>query len=123
MLNEFKDIIDPKMLPNRRKYLHYYIVGLVDGEGCFSISIKKQDNTKFGWVIDPVFHVTQNKEHAAVLEILKRDPNRKWKTEELCLELRLLPSTIRSALRILEKSHLVRMIRIGKSVLYALVAG
>jgi hypothetical protein len=72
MLSEFKDIIDPKMLPNRRKYLHYYIVGLVDGEGCFSISIKKQDNTKFGWAIDPVFHVTQNREHVAVLEILKR---------------------------------------------------
>ena len=72
VLNEFKDIIDPKMLPKRRKYLHYYIVGLVDSEGCFSISIKKQDDTKFGWVIDPVFHVTQSKGHAVVLEILKR---------------------------------------------------
>ncbi len=72
MLNEFKDIIDPKMLPSRRKYLYYYIVGLVDSEGCFSISIKKQDGTKFGWVIDPVFQVTQSREHAAVLEILKR---------------------------------------------------
>ena len=72
MLNEFKDIIDPKILPKRRKYLHYYILGLVDGEGCFSISIKKQDNTRFGWVIDPVFHVTQSKEHIVVLEILRR---------------------------------------------------
>jgi hypothetical protein len=71
MLNEFKAIIDPKRLPSRRKYLHYYIVGLVDGEGCFSISIKKQSNTKFGWVIDPVFHVTQKKEHRQILEILK----------------------------------------------------
>ena len=42
-----------------------------------------------------------------VLEILKRDLNREWKIEELCLELRLLPSTIRS-LRILEKSNLVK---------------
>jgi DNA-binding transcriptional ArsR family regulator len=58
-----------------------------------------------------------------VLEILKRNPNRKWKIEELCLELRLLPSTIRSALRTLEKSHLVRKIRIGKSVFYTFVAG
>jgi hypothetical protein len=71
MLNEFKTIIDPKKLPNRRKYLHYYIVGLVDGEGCFSISVKKQDDTKFGWVIDPVFHVTQRREHHQILEILK----------------------------------------------------
>ena len=72
MLYEFKDLLDPKTLPSRRKYLHYYIVGLVDGEGCFSISIKKQDDTKFGWVIDPVFHVTQSRDHAVVLEILKR---------------------------------------------------
>jgi hypothetical protein len=71
MLNEFKAIIDPKRLPNRRKYLHYYIVGLVDGEGCFSISIKKQNNAKFGWAIDPVFHVTQKKEHRQILELLK----------------------------------------------------
>ena len=72
VLNEFKDLIDPKVLPRRRKYLYYYILGLVDGEGCFSISIKKQDDTRFGWVIDPVFHVTQSKDHKVVLEILRR---------------------------------------------------
>ncbi len=72
MLYELSDLMDPKKLPRRRKYLYYYIVGLVDGEGCFSVSIKKQENTKFGWVIDPVFHITQRKEHAAVLEIIKR---------------------------------------------------
>ena len=72
MLNEFKDLIDPKILPKRRKYLNYYILGLVDGEGCFSISIKKQDNTRFGWVIDPVFHVTQSRDHKVILEILRR---------------------------------------------------
>jgi len=72
LLSEFKDLIDPRMLPSRRKYLYYYIVGLVDGEGCFSISIKKQEGTRFGWVIDPVFHVTQSKDQIVVLEILKR---------------------------------------------------
>jgi hypothetical protein len=72
MLFEFADLIDPKQLPSRRKYLNYYITGFVDGEGCFSISVKKQDNTRFGWVIDPVFHVTQNKERNIILEILKR---------------------------------------------------
>ncbi len=72
MLYEFSDIIDPKNLPRRRKYLHYYIAGFVDGEGCFSVSLKKQDGTRFGWVIDPVFHVTQSKEGSVVLEMLKR---------------------------------------------------
>ncbi len=72
MLYEFSDLMDPKKLPRRRKYLHYYIVGFVDGEGCFSVSIKRQDDTRFGWVIDPVFHIAQSKEHGAVLEIIKR---------------------------------------------------
>jgi hypothetical protein len=72
MLYEFADLIDPKQLPSRRKYWDYYIVGFVDGEGCFSISIKKQEDTKFGWVIDPVFHVTQNKERSVILEMIKR---------------------------------------------------
>ncbi len=75
MLNEFGDLVDPERLPRRRKYLYYYIVGLVDGEGCFSVSIKKQDNARFGWVIDPVFHVTQSAEKRVVLEILKRTFN------------------------------------------------
>ena len=72
MLLEFRDIIDPERLPKRMKYLQYYIVGLVDGEGCFSISVKKQENTRFGWVVDPVFHLTQKKESQAILELLQR---------------------------------------------------
>ena len=72
MLYEFREIMSPEKLPARRKYLYYYIVGLVDGEGCFSISVKKQDNTKFGWVVDPVFHVTQSRERYAILRILQK---------------------------------------------------
>ena len=72
MLFEFKDIIDPSQLPRRRKYLDYYILGLVDGEGCFSVSVKKQDDTRFGWVIDPIFHITQHRDYKVVLEICRR---------------------------------------------------
>ncbi len=45
--------------PRRRKYLHWYIVGFVDAEGCFSVSVKKQEGMRFGYVLDPVFHVVQ----------------------------------------------------------------
>ena len=72
MLHEFVDLIDLKVLPKRMKYLQWYLVGLVDGEGCFSISIKQQQTTRFGIVVDPVFHVVQHKDHKVVLEILKR---------------------------------------------------
>lgn len=72
VLYEFKDLIDPRKLPRRRKELHYYVAGFIDGEGCFSVSVKRQKNARFGWVIDPVFHVVQKKENRIILEIIKR---------------------------------------------------
>ena len=55
----------------KKRYLFYYLLGIVDGEGCFSISIKRDKGTKFGYAIDPVFHVTQSSENREVLELLK----------------------------------------------------
>ena len=72
MLFEFKDLIDPSKLPRRRKYLNYYLLGFTEGEGCFSVSIKKQGGTKYGWVVDPVFHVTQHKDNIVVLKLFKK---------------------------------------------------
>lgn len=72
MLFEFRDLFDPTKLPKRRKYLNYYLLGFTDGEGCFSVAIKKQSNTRYGWVVDPVFHVTQHKDNRIVLELFKR---------------------------------------------------
>ena len=48
-----------------------YILGFVDAEGCFSVSLKKQKTSRFGWVLDPVFHVTQHEEHKEILELIK----------------------------------------------------
>jgi len=50
-----------------------WVVGFVDGEGCFSVSIHR--NPRFatrtgGWQIHPVFHVYQHAVHRAVLEEL-----------------------------------------------------
>lgn len=55
------------------KHMKYYLLGFVDAEGCFSVSLKKQETTRFGWVLDPVFQVTQHKNHSDVLEILRRE--------------------------------------------------
>lgn len=49
-----------------------YLCGLVDGEGSFSISIKPHNTTKFGWVIDPTFSVTLEKEAEHVLKALQQ---------------------------------------------------
>ena len=47
----------------------YWVVGFVDGEGCFSISCNRNDTTKLGYQIFPEFVVTQG---AKSLVTLKR---------------------------------------------------
>ena len=49
-----------------------WIVGYVDGEGCFQISIIKNQRTKFGWQIFPEFVVTQNEKSLNSLCLLKK---------------------------------------------------
>lgn len=51
----------------------YYLLGIADGEGCFTVGIKKQASAKFGWVLDPIFHVTQHRRNRAVLELFRRE--------------------------------------------------
>ncbi len=50
----------------------YYLLGFVDGEGCFCIAIKKQKSAKMRWVLDPIFHVTQLAKHKDILYELQR---------------------------------------------------
>jgi len=46
----------------------WYIVGFTDGEGCFSISIFKNNTTKLGYQVFPEFVLTQGAKSAEVLE-------------------------------------------------------
>ena len=51
----------------------HWVVGFVDGEGCFSVSVHR--NQRFapstnGWQLHPVFHVYQHGSHRDVLELL-----------------------------------------------------
>ena len=49
-----------------------WVVGFVDGEGCFSVSIHRNPNARStgGWQLHPVFHVYQHADHRGVLEAL-----------------------------------------------------
>src|SRR5665213_3495708 len=49
----------------------WWIVGFVDGEGCFSISIFKNVTSKLGFQVFPEFVVTQGAKSLAVLEKLQ----------------------------------------------------
>ncbi|MCS7136709.1 MAG: helix-turn-helix domain-containing protein [Aigarchaeota archaeon] len=59
---------------------------------------------------------TQNR----ILSLMIKYPRRKWNVEEICLEVRILPSSVREALRRLEKSGRLKRMRKGKSTLYSL---
>jgi hypothetical protein len=50
----------------------WWIVGFVDGEGCFSISIFKNVTSKSGFQVFPEFVVTQGAKSLNVLEELQR---------------------------------------------------
>lgn len=50
-----------------RLRIENWIVGFVDGEGCFSVSIFKNRTTSSGWQVLPEFVVTQGAKSVSVL--------------------------------------------------------
>ena len=57
----------------RKKDLFNYFAGFVEGEGCFSVSIKRHSQMKFGWVIDPMFSIYQHENNKEILELFKKE--------------------------------------------------
>ena len=47
-----------------------WIVGFVDGEGCFSVSLHRNDGAPWGWQLHPTFQVYRHHRHRVVLEAL-----------------------------------------------------
>ncbi len=58
---------------SKRKNLFYYFAGFVEGEGCFSVSIKPNSQMKFGWVVDPMFSIYQHKKNRQILELFQKE--------------------------------------------------
>jgi len=50
----------------------HWIVGFVDGEGCFCVSVHRSSMMRRhgGWQLQPVFHVYQHRDHRDILEAL-----------------------------------------------------
>lgn len=48
-----------------------WIVGFVDGEGCFSVAVHANRGAPHGWQLTPVFQVYQHEAHRVVLEGLR----------------------------------------------------
>ena len=51
----------------------WWVVGFVDGEGCFSVSIHRNELARptGGWHIQPTFQVSQHRDHVGILEALR----------------------------------------------------
>jgi hypothetical protein len=49
-----------------------WVVGFVDGEGCFHVSINKQEKMTIGWQVLPEFRVVQHSRDETVLNELQR---------------------------------------------------
>lgn len=68
------NIVNQQERPLRkRKDLFNYFAGFVEGEGCFSVSIKPHKQMKFGWVVDPMFSVYQHKDNKKILELFQNE--------------------------------------------------
>ena len=52
----------------------WWVVGFVDGEGCFSVSLHRNElaGPTDGWHIQPTFQVSQHRDHRDALELLRR---------------------------------------------------
>src|SRR5919106_1062598 len=48
-----------------------WIVGFVDGEGCFSCPIQRNNTMKRGWQLQPRFAVVQGERSVDVLELIR----------------------------------------------------
>jgi len=73
--NALRGARQPGELPgNQQERLHIasWLVGFVDGEGCFSISVIRNATTKLGYQIFAEFVVTQGKKSLAALERMQR---------------------------------------------------
>lgn len=55
-----------------RSKIEWWIVGFTDGEGCFSVSIIKNNTTKAGWQIFPEFVVTQGEKSLPALQAIQK---------------------------------------------------
>src|SRR5207244_4405355 len=54
-----------------RPGIEQWIVGFVDGEGCFSCPIQRNRVMRLGWQLQPVFAVVQGERSVRALEVLQ----------------------------------------------------
>ena len=55
----------------RRSINQQFVTGFADGEGCFHVSVSKNDKLKLGWEVKLFFQIGLNEKDKALLEQIK----------------------------------------------------
>ncbi len=89
-----------------------YIVGYVDGEGCFSISFSKRPKISVGWETKPSFSVSQNHYRSEVLFLIQRtlqcgNMRRDFSDQTLKYEVRKLSDLISKVIPFFDRHALI----------------
>src|SRR3989344_6275907 len=71
MLNNLTDNVFGADNQQERLETNGWVVGFVDGEGCFCVSLHKNPTTKLGWQIMPEFVATQGEKSLLALKRLQ----------------------------------------------------
>jgi hypothetical protein len=66
------------------------------------------------------YKIGMEKTHIRVADLLKRERDW-WTVNQLCLNLRLTPSTVRDAIRLLNEQNLLRKKKLGKTTYWRIV--
>ena len=96
----------------KKRNIHEYISGYVDGEGCFSISFSKREKFLVGWETKPSFSVSQNEDRAQPLFLLQKIlkcgfMRRDFSDKTLKFEVRSLNDLIRKVIPHFDKYPMV----------------
>lgn len=62
----------PSGAENSQDGFKWWISGFVDGEGCFSVSVYRNDTLKIGWQPFPEFTISQNIRNEELLEEIRK---------------------------------------------------
>ena len=87
-----------------------WVVGFVDGEGCFHIAINKNNETKLGYQVLPEFVVVQHKRDISLLYRLRSffgcGVVRRNRDDRYCLRVRKLDNLLKIIIPFFEKHPL-----------------
>ena len=111
-MTEDRMIVSYKTPTLNERCIEEYIVGYVDGEGCFSVSFSKRPKILVGWETKPSFAVSQNHYRPEVLYLIQQtlrcgNFRRDFSDQTLKFEVRKLDDLLNKVIPFFERYPLI----------------